>query len=317
MELDGETRIEDLSREKANEIQSSPKELDRVLMASARQIVLGRLARGFFENSYKLGYSDEDLDQRKFLNIGPGSFQHHYWRLADKKYDDVAWTEERRGVKQSPTDYYWDAYSHERLAEHDGFFNVVYSSHVIEHMFSQDAQFYLSEIKRLLKPGGVFRIVCPDADMYVDAYNQRDWLFFAHYLQVKTARLKKNFTKLTERQRHEISAKLFIESFSLLTHPDNPETLNASECIEFISSFDNVTDCLDEASRLSSRELNMKIGAHVDWYNYGKLKRMLEDSGFKNIRRSGYLQSSVPILRDPRYFDRTDFEMSLFMEAQA
>jgi hypothetical protein len=43
---------------------------------------------------------------------------------------------------------------------------------------------------------------------------------------------------------------------------------------------------------------------------------ILLGAGFKNIRASACQQSHVPILRDPRYFDRTDPEMSLYVEAE-
>ncbi|PQA88553.1 class I SAM-dependent methyltransferase [Hyphococcus luteus] len=319
MKIDGPRGFEELSRNKVEQIKNSPEQMERVLLSSARQAVSNRLSKGFFENCYQMLYAEEELARRPFLNIGPGSFKHPHWRLADKKYgdDNAAWTEKRRGVEQTSTDYYWDAYSGKPLDEKDGFFKIVYSSHVIEHMFEDDAAFYLSEVKRLLEPGGTVRLVCPDADLYVGAYARRDWLFFFHYLQVKTQRLKKDIMALTEQEKKRVCAKFFLESFSLLTAPGNPTSLKPAQCVEFIEQFDDLYACLTEASKLSSREVNAKVGAHVNWFNEDKLRRAMEKAGFKNIRRSGYLQSAAPVLRDPRYFDRTDYEMSLYMEADA
>jgi SAM-dependent methyltransferase len=44
----------------------------------------------------------------------------------------------------------------------DNHFEVVYSSHVLEHFTREQAQFLLSEANRVLKPGGILRIVVPD-----------------------------------------------------------------------------------------------------------------------------------------------------------
>ena len=39
----------------------------------------------------------------------------------------------------------------------------VYASHVIEHVESEHVERFLVEAHRVLKPGGVLRIACPDA----------------------------------------------------------------------------------------------------------------------------------------------------------
>jgi ubiquinone/menaquinone biosynthesis C-methylase UbiE len=53
--------------------------------------------------------------------------------------------------------------------------SAVYASHVLEHLYLVDAQRLLSECKRVLKPGGVIRLVVPDlhamAVNYLDKKN--------------------------------------------------------------------------------------------------------------------------------------------------
>lgn len=43
-------------------------------------------------------------------------------------------------------------------------FDVVYSSHVLEHFTPEEAAFLMREAQRVLKPGGVIRIVVPDLE---------------------------------------------------------------------------------------------------------------------------------------------------------
>jgi predicted SAM-dependent methyltransferase len=49
-------------------------------------------------------------------------------------------------------------------------FQAVYSSHTLEHLFQEDARRLLGECLRVLKPGGMCRIVVPDLRSFVEAY---------------------------------------------------------------------------------------------------------------------------------------------------
>ncbi len=55
-----------------------------------------------------------------------------------------------------------------RLA--DGSVEIVYSSHVLEHLAFDDLLRALREVHRVLRPGGVFRSVLPDLQYEVDGY---------------------------------------------------------------------------------------------------------------------------------------------------
>lgn len=53
----------------------------------------------------------------------------------------------------------------------DGTVDVCYSSHVLEHIAGHEAGLFLSECARVLKSGGVIRIVVPDLEMIVREYS--------------------------------------------------------------------------------------------------------------------------------------------------
>lgn len=87
--------------------------------------------------------------------------------------------------------------------------DVVFSSHVIEHLSRDDAQAAFNNVFKILKPGGVFRLVVPDlfarCKYYIDHYNEIDdpsaWL-------MKSTLLGKNqphALKLLERVRSTFS----------------------------------------------------------------------------------------------------------------
>jgi SAM-dependent methyltransferase len=52
----------------------------------------------------------------------------------------------------------------------DSSFDVVYHSHVLEHIDREAAPAFLGECFRVLKPGGVVRIVVPDLELLLKAY---------------------------------------------------------------------------------------------------------------------------------------------------
>ncbi len=300
---------------KAAEIMGHPALIKRAVLSEATAAVSGRVTKRFFEDVYATFYTKDSLARRPFLNIGPGSFRHPMWRTADKKYDDVAWTEVRRGVKQDPVDYHWDIYSARPLDEKDGFFKVIYTSHVVEHLFPQDLDFLVREIKRLLEAGGVARVVCPDAEQMANAYQAEDWPFFLNYLIAKTGRYKVPMGSLSKELQRAISAEFLLEYISLLTDRRNPVCLDKNHCVEFLSKYDDIYQGFDEALQLSSRELNKTAGGHVNWFTADKLVRIFKAAGFSRVEVSGYKKSKVAILRDGRFFDRTDPEMSVFIEA--
>jgi SAM-dependent methyltransferase len=47
---------------------------------------------------------------------------------------------------------------------------IVYSSHMIEHLDRKEAQAFLLEAKRILRPGGVLRLAVPDISRLVNSY---------------------------------------------------------------------------------------------------------------------------------------------------
>jgi predicted SAM-dependent methyltransferase len=52
----------------------------------------------------------------------------------------------------------------------DEYFDVVYSSHVLEHFTKKQGEFFIKECFRVLKKNGVLRIVVPDLEQIVKSY---------------------------------------------------------------------------------------------------------------------------------------------------
>lgn len=59
-----------------------------------------------------------------------------------------------------------------RLPLADATTEVVYSSHMLEHLDQVEARSVLREIRRVLSPGGILRLAVPDLRLLVEAYQQ-------------------------------------------------------------------------------------------------------------------------------------------------
>lgn len=107
-----------------------------------------------------------DVKHAKLLDIGTGSgyIAHH---LADfvGNVTSIDVIDERK-VKSG---YSYIRVQDENMPFAPGTFNVVVSNHVIEHV--KDQQLHLSEVWRVLKPGGVVYLATPN----------RNWLIDPHY----------------------------------------------------------------------------------------------------------------------------------------
>jgi|SRR5579883_2194084 predicted SAM-dependent methyltransferase len=57
-----------------------------------------------------------------------------------------------------------------RIPHPAGSVDVIYSCHMIEHLDRREARRFLAECRRVLKPGGVLRIVVPDLRVTVNDY---------------------------------------------------------------------------------------------------------------------------------------------------
>ena len=55
----------------------------------------------------------------------------------------------------------------------DGSLKGIYSEHCIEHISFDDFQTNAKEFYRMLKPGGVLRLITPDGGIYFDIYERR------------------------------------------------------------------------------------------------------------------------------------------------
>lgn len=96
--------------------------------------------------------------QGKLLNIGCGGVFHPTWVNVDVAPADGS---VRRVSASKP------------LPFADGSFDAVYASHVLEHIAPEDSRAFVIECMRVLRTGGVLRLVVPDLEEIARTYLER------------------------------------------------------------------------------------------------------------------------------------------------
>ena len=241
--------------------------------------------------------SDSRIDKR-FYNLGSGNWRHPYWTNLDKHTEYYS---------KSIIDIEFDLFDHIRLPIRDGTAEVFYTCHLIEHIRDEDVEYMFSEVFRALKGAGFFRIVTPDVDLAYTAYKGED----KHYFYEDENRRDPNGRKLSVGQMF-----LFLIASQLSYYAEGDAGKISDDELAQIFSSVPYERALDEICGRCSVEIqHKKPGFHMNWWNYDKLESTLLRAGFREVERSGYGQSKCAVMRDLRYFDRTQPKISLFVDA--
>jgi len=127
-------------------------------------------------------------DREMKVNIGCGISPTTGWRNFDnslsvkyKKFYPVIWLLSRMGIV-SKGSLFFSKFAREHHIEYcnavnriplkDQSVDVVYSSHMVEHLDREQVRSFLMEAKRVLKEGGCIRTAFPDLQLLIMQYNE-------------------------------------------------------------------------------------------------------------------------------------------------
>jgi predicted SAM-dependent methyltransferase len=151
----------------------------------------------------------------------------------------------------------------------------IYTSHLLEHLYKEDAENLLKECYRILQIGGVIRIIVPDLLSKVSEYNKR------------TEEIA-NYKGL---QEYTPPADMFLEGLGMFE--------KAGEYVPFWIRL--------------IRKIQSDKNIHKWMYDLNSLSRRLEKIGFADIRRKEYGESLIVDVRLLDNRDR--FERCICVEA--
>ena len=263
---------------------------------------------------YKLNFSEESINCKRFYNIGAGSFFHPFWTNVDYISD---WYKSNDELTQKGIHY--NLMSLEQIPIDSGTSEIVYSSHTIEHIKDDHAQNFFNESHRILRKKGIFRVTCPDIDLHYAAFKNRDLDFFYWrnwYHELKDYKRIYLNTPLTKASIEQLFLQRFATAATTIHADGIEDSISDDECRRIFKEL-KYEDALNYCCRKCPIEIQKKYpGNHTNWWNKDKVIRMLKSAGFKEIYISGYGQSKSAVLRNTTLFDNTHPKISLYIEAR-
>lgn len=256
----------------------------------------------------------EDVRQtRPFLNIGAGKWSHPLWQNHDfvqPPYD-----------KFDPPDMNVDLSVLDPLPVADESYYLLYTCHTVEHLTQAMMTHWFAECHRVLKPGGVLRVVCPDIETAYWAYLQDD---MRYYNQRYTSRTKNDRPFMASSfgfgMKQDGVARNFLARFASCLN--NPRTIlgpdgSRMEAAEAVDAWFKSTPAAQAYDAITAQGsfADKKPGQHINWYTGAKMSSMLRTAGFAHAVRTSYGQSVSPLMRNKAYFDRTRPNESIYMDA--
>ena len=265
------------------------------------------------KNLYVKNFSEDSIKNKRFYNIGAGGFNHPFWTNIDYEND---WYFQHRKNNRKAIQY--DLHSLNPIPIDANSAEIFYTSHTIEHISDEAAQFVFDEVYRILKNGAVFRLTTPNIELVYNAFKKNDLDFF-HYMYRNSAipALLNGVEVIQDKRKASIEQLfLFIFASSLSTLHNFGNKKFTDKEIRKIFSEKDLKSALNYFTSLCSLEIQGKfVGNHINWWNKEKIFNMLKKAGFTKVFLSGYGQSFSPVLRNTHYFDNTHSEMSIYVEA--
>ncbi len=269
-----------------------------------------------FNLIFNFQYAKQKVPNLKLLNLGCGYNYHPDWTNVDfiQTGENVIQFDLTKGIPFE-----------------DNLFDVVYHSHLLEHFPKRFAPVFIKECYRVLKPGGVIRVVVPDLEQIAKLYLEN--------LQMaikgdESAKVKYEWIllELFDQMVRNVSGGEMYEFWRQYPLPCEDFIyqrfgFEAKKAIEEIRKYGNIISPKDYKSRQPVFETNpLTIGrfrlsgeVHQWMYDRFSLKELLSQAGFVEIEVVSAQVSRIPNFE--KYFLDTNPDGSirkpdsLFMEA--
>lgn len=245
--------------------------------------------------------------QERCFNIGAGTWQHKAWTNIDLRPQSEAFAQ-----IQAPCIYH-NLVESEDLPIEAGSAELVYTSHVIEHLPDANVDRMFSSVYKSLEKGGVFRVVTgPDADSDYAALKRQDkyWWYFYSDSDFAEAIAQRGPMSLTDKWLFHVATPR-----SMYSKTPCEKKYSAAETEALMRQYPTNPD---KVRQILTEGLVFNIqysGDHLSWWNGDKLIQRLKAAGFGNVKKSGYGQSHSHFMRDMTWFDLTYPHISVYVEA--
>jgi hypothetical protein len=260
-------------------------------------------------DAYVKFYGSDSVRSRRFYNISTGAYNgfggginHPCWTNIDV---DRPWKNDEffPDGKEYNAEYdiAHDLFSMKPIPVENSSAELVHSRFTVDRLTDEAAQYFFNEVYRILKDGGIFRIVSTNLDLDFRAYlnNDKDYFFW----------LGEDFSIE--------QAFLFHMVSQVSTHYHDPATykITDEEFKDLLKKM-NYEDALNYCTSKCSVEIHKKNRYdHFNWWNRKKYEKMLDNAGFKSVYLSAPEQSAAFVMRNELFFDNEHNKVMMYMEA--
>jgi len=250
-----------------------------------------RVIQKLIKTRIELGYKIFRHSKREYLNLGAGCNWNHPLFIS---------TDQASGVSET-----LDLSLKIPLPFPDESFRAIYTSHFFEHLKLSQVKYLFLQVYRCIKKDGVFRIAVPDLGGWMDAYENKNRMYFSYNLS-GPAYQQDSWLRLITRQ---FADPVLDKNYSDEELYELYEKMSGEDFLNFLE---------DEVEKFDD-PLLLAPHAHKTWFNKNKLESLLKDAGFNNIRHVDEKTSQESVFLDlPQMFDMVKpgrNEGTLFMEA--
>jgi ubiquinone/menaquinone biosynthesis C-methylase UbiE len=187
-----------------------------------------------------------------------------------------------------------------KLPFEDSRFFGVYSSHCLEHLKESQVKWWVGEVFRTLKIGGIFRVTLPDITKLFDAYEAKDVSFFNWIKRGFGVGYFDSWLRILIRQ----FAAPVVDEYNDEEIYRLYQTKTREEFIDFFNS---------QVEVIKDKRLLLP-NAHKSWWTEEKMLALMKDTGFSRAEVCEQNNSNCNMFQGRR-FNKTYPHMSFFVEA--
>jgi predicted SAM-dependent methyltransferase len=242
-------------------------------------------------------------EETKYLNVGGDTFLKSDWRVLDYYTD---WYDYHPVF----VDYDVDLETCNRWPINANEFDLVYSSHTLEHLTDRAIKHTLEEINRVLKPGGTVRVNVPDVELALEHYESENLNWFEDvWLENYSDDVFFAADKCPGYEREFYLLSFFATYLARARHTETDFSsvrtdYEKMEQHEFLSEY---------ASRVRNEWHSKHPGWHRNWFDADRLCKLFEATGFESVHETDCRKSRHTEF-NTTHFDKRP-HMSVFVEA--